>query len=85
MKKYKLTDKTITFCGETLYRIEALKDFPNVKKGDKGGFVQSEANLSHHGRCWVYDGAKVFEKAFVCENAIVCGCAIVCGDAVVRD
>ena len=35
-KKYKLTDETIEVNGKTLYRIEALKDFSNVKKETKG-------------------------------------------------
>ena len=35
-KKYKLTDETIEVNGKTLYRIEALKDFSNVKKKTKG-------------------------------------------------
>ena len=35
-KKYKLTDETINIANKTLYRIEAPKDFANVKKGDKG-------------------------------------------------
>ena len=48
-KKYKLTDETIEVNGKTLYRIEALKDFSNVKKGDKGGFIEKEKNLSHLG------------------------------------
>ena len=35
--KYKLTEETFqVFGGSTLYRIEALKDFGDVKKGDKG-------------------------------------------------
>ena len=41
-KKYKLTNETITFLGKVLRRIEALKDFADVKKGDKGGFIESE-------------------------------------------
>ena len=45
-KKYKLTDETIKHKGRVLRRIEALKDFADVKKGDKGGFVESENNLS---------------------------------------
>ena len=36
-KKYKLTDESINFCGRKLYRIEALKDFSDVEKGEKGG------------------------------------------------
>ena len=45
-KKYRLTDETINVDGRILHRIEALKDFGNVKKGDKGGFVEKEENLS---------------------------------------
>ena len=41
-KKYKLTEETINVNGRTLYRIEALRDFNDVKKGDKGGFVEDE-------------------------------------------
>ena len=42
MKKYKLTDESITIDGYKLYRIEALKDFSDIHKGDKGGFIESE-------------------------------------------
>ena len=70
-KKYKLTDESINFCGRKLYRIEALKDFSNVKKGDKGGFVENERNLSQENNCWIYDDAKVFDNASVFGNAIV--------------
>ena len=48
-KKYKLTDETTNLLGRTLYRIEALKDFGDVKEGDKGGYVESEDNLSQNG------------------------------------
>ena len=58
---------------EGLYRVKALKDFNDVKKGDIGGYIQSENNLSQLGDCWIYD------------NAIVCGNARVCDDAIVRD
>ncbi len=36
-KKYKLTNETLEYNGRTLYRIEALRDFSDVKKGDIGG------------------------------------------------
>lgn len=80
-KKYKLTDETITCLGKVLRRIEALKDFADVKKGDKGGFIESEKNLSQKGNCWIYDDAKVFEEARVFENAKVFENSIVCGNA----
>ena len=69
MKKYELTDETIDVSGTTLHRIKALKDFGNVKKGELGGYVESEHNLSQEGNCWV------------CGNAKVCGDAEVCGNA----
>lgn len=74
-KKYKLTDETIEINGKTLYRIEALKDFSNVKKGDKGGFIEKEENLSHLGSAWVYDNAKVFDDAEIFGDAVVRGMA----------
>lgn len=85
MKKYKLTNETKVINNSrgkiTLYRIEALKDFGIVKKGYGGGFVQDESNLSHDGKCWVYQEACVFGKAKVYENAYVYGIARVFGKA----
>ena len=89
-KKYRLTEKTKEWHGHTLHRIEALKDFGSVKKGDKGGWIESENNLSHDGDCWVggeakvYDNAQVRDNARVYGNALVYGSAVVRGDAIVR-
>ena len=86
-KKYKLTDECITLGDKKLYRIEALKDFASIKKGDKGGFVESEDNLSQIGDCWIYDDAEVYGNARVFENAKayndanIHGNAVVCGNA----
>lgn len=57
MKKYKLTTESIESLGYTLYRIKALKDFGDVEKGDKGGFIEKEDNLSQEDDCWVYGNA----------------------------
>ena len=90
MKKYKFTEETIYVDGRTLYRIEALKDFSDVKKGNKGGFIENESNLSQRGDCWVYDdamvcgNAEVYDDAKVYEFAIVQGNAQVYGHASVR-
>lgn len=78
-RKYELTDETVEQDGHILHRIRALKDFGNVKKGDLGGFVESEDNLSHKRNCWVYGDAKVYENAKVCGNARVLGEAEVTG------
>ena len=85
MKKYKLTNETIHVDGHTLHRIEALKNFSNVYKGEKGGFVESEENLSHNGDCWVYGTAKVCGNARVVDNAKVHGDAEVYGNASISD
>ena len=82
-KKYKLTDETINVNGKTLYRIKSLKDFGNVKKGDKGGFVEKEENLSQSGDCWVYDNAKVYNNAKVFDYADIYGNTEIFGNAIV--
>ena len=84
-KKYKLTDETINLNGATLYRIEALKDFGEIKKGDKGGFIESENNLAHEGNAWVSDNARVYGDACVFDNAQVYGNAFVYGNAWASD
>lgn len=90
-KKYKLTEESISFNGKTLYRIEAVIDFGNVKKGQKGGFVETESNLSHDGNAWVSDNAdvfgdaKVYGNANVFDNAMVYGNALVNGNACVSE
>lgn len=71
--KYELTDETIDVSGTTLHRIKALKDFGNVKKGELGGYVESEYNLSQIGNCWVYGNARVYGNAELCGNARVYG------------
>ena len=90
IKKYKLTEEIIKVDDSILYRIEALRDFNDVKKGDKGGFVEKEENLSQYGDSWVYDNAMVFGNAevyydaIVRDNAIVRGKARVCQNAEIR-
>lgn len=81
--KYKLTDQTINHFGRTLYRIQALKDFGNVYRGDLGGYIEKEENLSQAGLCWVSDSAMVYENAEVYGNAKVSGYAEVYGGATV--
>ena len=90
-KKYKLTKETMCIGDKVLYRIKALKDFGDVKKGQLGGFVDSEQNLSQFGDCWVYYGAKVFNIARVSsdakikDNSSVSGDATICGNVIITD
>jgi len=71
--KYKLTKNTKQIGETTLYQIQALKDFNDVKKGDLGGWIEKESNLSQYENCWVYENACVFEEARVFEEACVYG------------
>lgn len=84
-KKYKLTDEKIKAIDRVLYRIEALRDFGNVKKGDKGGYIEKEENLSHDGNAWVCNNARVYGNALICDNAWVCNDAWVYGNARICD
>lgn len=92
--KYAFTSETLDIGkGVILKRIVALKDFGDVKKGDLGGWLESEENLSPLGDSWVYEEAKVaenakvygdarvFGNAKVYKSAEVYGCAKVYGDA----
>ena len=64
-----------------MLRIIALKDFSNVKKGDRGGLIAREDNLSQDGDCWIYDNARVSENARIYENARISGKACVSDNA----
>ena len=81
MKKYELTEETVTVYGKTLYRIRAVRDFGSVKTGDLGGYIEKEENLSHSGNAWVYGNAWVSSNAYVSGNAWVSGNAKVSGNA----
>ena len=86
MKKYELIESEFVFdaFGVKLFRIRALVDIEScgVKKGDKGGFIESENNLSLvSGDAWVSGDARVYGSARVYGNARVSGDARVYGNA----
>jgi len=89
MKKYRLLKEDyIKFNGKILYRIQALKNFSNVNKGDLGGYIESEDNLSHFGTSWIYhkeamvfENAAIYEDAKIIEEAIISGNAWIFGNA----
>ena len=69
--KFKLTKKTNEY-GE--FRICALCNFGDVKKGDLGGFVDSESCLSTdpHDTSWIYDNSRVGKNSRVSNDSRVC-------------
>ncbi len=93
MEKYRLLpDKDASAkYGTSIYRVQELKNFGDVKAGQLGGFVHCERNLSNENTCWVYPdavvlgNANVSGKAQICKHAVVADCAIVTDCAVVTD
>lgn len=67
-KKYELTDEILEVGGRVLHRINALRNFGNIKQGEIGGWIENEDNLSHCGDCWVYGDAEVYGNAEVEKN-----------------
>lgn len=85
MKKFELTDEYIFHRGKKLFRIRALRDFGSVKRGDIGGFVEKESNLSQEGNCWIHDNAKVFNYGVVRSNATISDEAEVFDNSTITD
>ena len=83
MKKYELTSEKKVIDGVELHRIKALDSFGNINKGDLGGWIESEKNLSQYENAWVCDNASVFGNAMVGGNATVSGNAWVGENATV--
>ena len=65
-KKYEFVEDDVRLWkGRAIRRIVAIRDFDDVKKGDLGGYIESESSLSQEDTCWVYDNAKVYGDARV--------------------
>lgn len=72
-KKYELlNDDFMEFDSRKLYRIRALRSFGNVKKGDLGGYIEREENLSHSGNAEVYGNDWVYGNANITNNNDYC-------------
>ena len=90
MKKDELTSETKVINCVKLHRIKALESFGRVEKGEMGGWIESEKNLSQDGNAWVGGNAKVCGNAWVGynarvdRNATISGNATVSGNAKVR-
>jgi len=60
-KKYEfITGDSVQVGQRRLFRIRALRDFGQIRRGDVGGYIECEANLIHEGDCWVADVAQVY-------------------------
>ena len=78
--KFRYNGEKISFMGETLYRIEAILNFGNVKRGDKGGFIGKDVSLDYYySNSWVGGNAKVWGDSWIRDDAQVYGDALVEG------
>lgn len=89
--KYEITDVSHPEYPH-LHRIRALRDVgADVHAGDSGGYIESEANLSQEGECWLFGTAIACEDALVSQNArasehaVIRGSAYVGGSARIED
>ena len=89
MSKYMLSEDTkkIIVDGDnlTLHRVIATRNFSDVTIGDRGGWVESERNLSQEGDAWIYDDSAVFSDAVVSGDAVVMLDSIVSGQASIAE
>jgi len=91
MYKYEMTTAFKRYNGKKVYRIKALRDFDDVRKGQSGGYVEDYHNLSHEGNCWITnyavacDAGQVLDNAWALNYAVVKGSAILRGDANIFD
>ena len=91
-KKFELVKENyIPFKGRKLYQIRALREIQNermivsIKKGELGGYVESEKNLSQEGNSWICQSARVYDNATVEDGALVGNKVIVRGNAIIED
>ena len=85
-KKYTLvkSDTVTTWDGRKLFRIKAAVAIAalGIAKGDLGGYIEGEANLSQvSGNAWVYGDARIYGNARVSGDARIYGDARVYGNA----
>lgn len=93
-QKYVLQEHYWTFFTKSgqqhnVRRVKAVKSFcltngTLIHPGDIGGYVESIANLSQDGNCWVTKDAMILDSAYVCDDALISGEAVVHGSSLVK-
>ena len=84
-KKFMLSDEKKQIGNVVLFRVKALINTKFFKKGELGGWIEKESNLSQNGNAWVSGNAQVYGNARVSGNAQVYDDARVSGNAWVYD
>lgn len=81
-KKYVLTENMHPE-HPTTKQIMAIRDIPsmNIKKGNFGGFVETEYNLAQTDNSWIGTGVVVKDQVRVLYDTYVCGVLVLNGNA----
>jgi NDP-sugar pyrophosphorylase family protein len=80
--KYILTKDGCSYWSNcNFYCLKAVRNFSDITKDSRGGFVCGYHNLSQKGNCWIYDKALVIDDAIVYENARVYNYATIKGNS----
>jgi hypothetical protein len=78
MRKYELlTAGAVRLGTRELYLVRALRNFGNVREGEIGGRVESEANLSHEGDAWIGGYAWVYGEGRISGDEVIKGNMVV--------
>ena len=95
MLKYKILENEYKVInGKKLFSIVALRDIIRktdsletivARRGDFGGYIECEKNLSHEGSCWIYDSSIVEGKSIIENDAIVKEHSSVKGCSIIKD
>lgn len=91
MKKFELVPEKFIPCADgKLYQIRAVKSFTtsvgkHIHKGDFGGYIAREDNLSHDGKSWIDCNSFVGGQAHVLDDALVTDHACIFSTAVIKD
>lgn len=81
-KKYGYTGKTINWSGRVYRQIVALQDISaTVHKGDLGGYIEHNVNLSQSGSCWVDEECLIGGKVCISGTANVHNSFIIGGES----
>jgi hypothetical protein len=82
VEKYTLTDNTVVVNERILHQIRRISD------GALGGFVETEANLSQQGTCFLFDQGHAYGNGTIKDDAQVYGDVydngVACGKAIVK-
>lgn len=96
-KKYIITENSLFIkeTGKTLYQIQSLVNIISppfiISKGDFGGYIEHEGNLSQDGECWIFpgctasDNSRVIQDSILSDNTEISDNVLISGNSVIKE